>query len=260
MKILQRCPFSVRRHVGLILAVMACLVMRPNVGAAQAPAADTLTASQIVDRLVEKNTERANALKQYQGRRSYWLDYKGLLGDAHAEMIVDMRYQAPSTKEFTVVSESGSKWIIEHIFKRLLESEREAMNSENLKRTALNNENYDFTMAADQDGGDQYILDVKPKAPSKFLYVGRIWVDSRDFAVRQIEAQPARNPSFWITGTAIHYTYRKIGDFWLPAETATTSTLRLSGHATLIIKYQDYKITEVLSLGRNHATPPAARP
>ena len=89
---------------------------------------------------------------------------------------------------------------------------------------------------------------VEPKVPSKLLYRGHIWVDSKDFAVCKIEAEPARNPSFWIKKTAIHHSYLKIGDFWLPSENESVSVIRGGGRAVLTIKYQNYEILAARSL------------
>jgi hypothetical protein len=67
-------------------------------------------------------------------------------------------------------------------------------------------------------------------------------VDDRDFAVCRIEAEPAKNPSMWITKTEIHHDYQKFEDFWLPVKNESVSNLRLGGHATLTITYQNYEI------------------
>ena len=50
---------------------------------------------------------------------------------------------------------------------------------------------------------------------NKYLY-RKNWVDAADFAISQIEAEPAKNPSFWIKKTEIHHRYGKLGEFWLP--------------------------------------------
>ena len=166
-----------------------------------------------MDRLIKKNAERANALGSYHGRRLYRLDYVGFPAHFHAEMLVDMKYTAPSSKEFTVVSQSGEKWLIDHILKRLIDTEREAVQGDNWKRTALDNQNYNFTASPD-DGADKscpYVLAVEPKEPTKFLFRGRVWVNAKDFAVCRIEAEPAKNPSFWIKHTDIHHAYLKTG-------------------------------------------------
>jgi len=211
-----------------------------------------LTVSQVVERMIEKTAERTDALERYQGKRSYSLQYVGFPTNLHAEMSVDMDYQAPDTKQFTIVSESGNKWIISHIFKRLLDSEREALDQVNRQATSLTYQNYDFTLLSDQPQSDncRYVLSVEPKLANKFLFRGRIWVDDTDFAVCRIEAEPAKNPSFWIKKTEIHHSYAKVGDFWLPTDNKSVSSIRLGGLATLVIKYQDYKIVQAHALGQ----------
>jgi len=201
-----------------------------------------LTVSQIVDQLVKRNDERSDALKSYRGRRLYRLDYIGLSAHLHAEMLVEIKYTAPASKEFTIVSQSGEKWIVDHVLKRLLATEQEAVQGENWKRTALDNHNYKF--ASGEGGDDQcpYVLTVEPKVPTKFLFRGQVWVNAKDFAVCRIEAEPAKNPSIWIKHTHIHHVYQKLGDFWLPKENTSDSIIRLGGRATLTIEYQKFEI------------------
>ena len=235
-----------RSHCLLVLACIAGGLLSPGRQFAQNqdPGPAQLTVPQVVDQLVKRNAERANSLGSYRGRRLYRLDYVGFPTHLHAEMLVDMRYTAPASKEFTVVSQSGEKWIIDHVFKRLLETERAAVEGENWKQTALDNRNYNFTSGAD-DGANKlcpYALGVEPRVPTKFLYRGRIWVNAKDFAVCRIEAQPAGNPSIWIKRTDIRHTYLKVGDFWLPKENTSVSMIRLGGRATLTIEYQNYEI------------------
>jgi hypothetical protein len=203
-----------------------------------------LNLSQVMDKLVEKNAERADALRKYQSRRFYSLDYTGFPTALHAEMVVDMIYDAPATKQFKIISQSGPQWLIDKILKRVLDAELESMSEENRARVALNSGNYDFSGLQQLDGPDNcsYVVAVQPKIPSKLLYRGRIWVDSKDFAVCRIEAEPAKNPSFWIKKTEIHHSYLKIGDFWLPSQNESISVVRGGGRAVLIIKYQNHEI------------------
>jgi hypothetical protein len=219
-----------------------------------------LDLSQVLDKLVEKNAERADALQKYQGRRFYTLDYTGFPTSLHAEMIVDMTYDAPATKKFKIVSQSGPEWIIDRILKRLLEAEQESMTEENRARVALNPSNYDFSALERQDAADNcsYVVAVQPKIPSKLLYRGRIWVDNKDFAVCRIEAEPSKNPSFWIKKTEIHHSYLKIGDFWLPSKNESVSAVRGGGRAVLIIKYQNYEILAARGLKGSDAGPSAS--
>src|SRR6185437_15520551 len=85
-----------------------------------------LSTDQVVDNLVRRNQERAQALLHSEATRVYRLVYHGLASNLVAEMTVPAIYERPSYKNFTVVSQSGSKLIANHVFKRLLESEKEA--------------------------------------------------------------------------------------------------------------------------------------
>jgi hypothetical protein len=240
----------------LVLLFSAFAVLPFGQGAAESVPppghAEQLTADQLVTRIAQKNEERSSALESYQGRRSYSLNYVGFPTSLHADMTVTMTYQAPATKVFTIVAESGNKWLINHIFQRLLDSEREALDAENRANTALSSKNYNFTLLSYQPAADgcSYVLAAEPKIPNKFLFRGRVWVNSQDFAVCRIEGEPAKNPSFWIKKTDIHHDYVKIGDFWLPADNKSVSSVRLGGVATLTIKYQDYKILQSRALNQ----------
>src|SRR5438876_5741136 len=241
-------------HPGVLLLVVAIHCLRQSAGA-ETPNAP-LNAEQVVNNLVQKNLERAQALMSYEGTRIYRLDYHGFPGARSAEMIVDVKYQAPASKEFTVRSETGSKLLIERVFKKLLQSEKEALAEENQRRTALNPENYLFTMAGYETtpDGPVYILQVEPRVKNKFLYRGRIWIDGNDFAVKRIEAEPAKSPSFWTKDTKIEQIYTKVNDFWLPAFNRSASVIRLGGRASFSIEYKDYQITAATPLNKYNRT------
>ena len=199
---------------------------------------------EIVKNLEEKNAQRANSLEQYEGRRIYRMHYQGFPADRDAEMVVKVRCRNLNSKEFTIESETGSKFVIDRVFKKLIEAERQANDEAHRREIALTPENYDFTLAGFEntpEGGD-YVLNAIPKAKSKFLYRGKIWIDSKDFAVVRIEGEPDTNPSIWIKKTKIAHSYMKVDGFWLPAENRTESVVRLGGKATLSIEYRDYRI------------------
>jgi hypothetical protein len=210
----------------------------------------SLPVDQVAQKLQERNAQRAVALQQFSGTRIYRMQYRGFPSDRDAEMVVHMTYRAPDKKEFNVVSQTGSKFILDHVFKKLLEGEQEAANEENRRQTALSTDNYDFSSAgyeATPEGG-LYVLNLLPRTKNKFLYRGKIWVDAKDFAVVRIEGEPAKNPSFWIKKTEVKHRYIKVNDFWLPAENHTESVIRVGGQAILSIEYKDYKITKAAPL------------
>jgi len=230
----------------------ACQTALPGVGSGRSSYAGQntpLPAEQVARKLQENNAQRAAALEQFNGTRVYRMRYSGFPSDRDAEMVVNVTYHSPS-KEFNVVSQTGSKFIIDHVFKKLLEGEQEAADEENRRNTALSSDNYEFTSAGYETTpeGAQYVLNLLPRTKNKFLYRGKIWVDAKDFAVVRIEGEPAKNPSWWIKKTEVRHRYVKVSDFWLPAENHTESVIRLGGRAILSIEYKDYRITKAAPL------------
>jgi hypothetical protein len=126
-------------------------------------------------------------------------------------------------------------------------SETEANTRENLAKTALSPDNYEFTLLdveqAGEGGTPCYVLQVTPRRHDKFLYQGKIWIHPQDFAVVRIQARPAKKPSFWIADTLIEHEYRSTGGFWLPATNRSTTKVRFGGRAVLTIEYGDYDVS-----------------
>lgn len=203
-----------------------------------------MSTEEIVARLTRNNQSRATALPAYESRRSYSLIYSGFASHREAAEEAIMHYTPPGNKTFQVVSASGSKMIQSKVFAKLLESESEATRIENQGQTALTVANYTFTLLAPRPSpyGGCYRLAVVPRRQDKFLYRGEICVNAVDFAVESIDAEPAKNPSFWIKKTRIEHRYQKIGQFWLPASNQTVTNMLFGGSATLSIRYSDYKL------------------
>jgi hypothetical protein len=236
--------------VALALCGVSCLIAQQAVELTTVVQGQSLSLDQILTSLEQRNAQRAAALKQFEGTRVYRMEYHGFPSDRDAEMVVKVNFHAPSSKQFSVVSETGSKFVIDHIFKKLMEGELEASQGDNRDDVALTRKNYDFELAGfepNPDGG-QYVLKLIPRTRNKFLYRGTIWVDAKDFAVVRIEGEPGKNPSLWIKKTEIAHSYKKVNDFWLPAENHTESLIRLGGKATLSIEYQNYRILEAAPL------------
>ncbi|HZR57277.1 MAG TPA: hypothetical protein VFA74_10420 [Terriglobales bacterium] len=215
-------------------------------GSAEAvPSASTLSADAIVQRLVTANARRAEALRGYRSKRLYNVDYHGFLGSHQAHLQVEASYTAPDKKDFTIISQSGSKLLINRVLLKLLESEKEAV--QNRQNTELSPRNYEFGLLGTdhEPTGDVYILSVKPRVNTKFLYIGKIWVDAHDFAVVHMEGEPAKNPSIWVSHVKIEYRWAKFGGFWLPVHNESVTQVRMGGKAVLNIDYTDYQVTGV---------------
>ncbi|HEX8894911.1 MAG TPA: hypothetical protein VF783_16395 [Terriglobales bacterium] len=237
----------VRVFAILLIVITASAIVGSCSDVASSPCrtALALTANEISERLAAKNAERARRLVSFEGKRHYAIEYSGFPSAYGAQMNVNASYHAPGTKKLTIVSESGSRLILNHVLHRLIESEEESAGDDaNRSAVALTSENYQFSLRGCQmvAGRDLYVMDVQPLRDNKFLYRGTIWVDAQDFAVVRIDAEPARNPSFWTKHSEIHHQYQKIGDFYLPAFNQTVTETRLGGHAVLTIRYEGYKL------------------
>ena len=242
-------PIQNSTRLLLMLAVMLVGAFGDSIDSGSLPPSITtapLSVDQVVNNLIRKDGERAQALRHYESTRVYRLAYRGFPGDRDAEMTVEATYDSPSTKSFKVISQTGSKLIIDRVFKRLLESEKEAADPEMRARTLLNRDNYDIALIGFEtsDQGSQFVLEVHPKTRSKYLYRGKVWVDGTDFAVARIDAEPAQNPSFWTKKSEIRHQYIKVQDFWLPRRNESVSYIRLGGRATLTIDYDNYRVTD----------------
>ena len=242
-----------------LLALLATPILA-SAGSDSLPASITaapLSVEQVVNNLVSKNEERAQALRHSSATRFYHLAYRGFPGDREAEMRLEASYDSPATKDFKIVSQSGSKLILDRVFKKLLESEKEAAQPAVRDRTLLNRDNYEFALVGYEpsETGGRYVLQVSPKSKSKYVYRGKVWVDETDFAVTRIEAEPAQNPSFWTKKSEIRHEYTKVEGFWLPLRNESVSYIRLGGRATLTIEYRDYHVTDFRHLDALPATP-----
>jgi hypothetical protein len=211
----------------------------------QTAAPPALSTDAIVQRLMAANSHRAERLRSYQGKRIYNLDYHGWFG-GQAEMVVEATYRAPNQKEFRIVSESGSKVLLRQVLARLLDSEREAQEEKLRKALEITPANYNFTYENTEHtaAGDFYVLAVKPRNKSKYVYNGKIWVDARDFAVARMDGSPATNPSIWVKHVDIQFQWQRVdGGFWLPVHNYSATDVRFGGKAVLNISYSDYQIT-----------------
>jgi len=229
-------------HAAIAPAHPQTALSPPPTSASLTSAQAGLTSAQIVDEMLRHNQARAAGLKHYQSVRHYEVEYKGFSAKIGAKLVVEADYDAVSGKTFRVVSQSGSRMLVDKVLKRLLESEKDAARDKN--STALTPPNYKFRLTGIENlaGRPAYILEVEPHVDSKYLYRGRIWVDATDFAVARIEARPARNPSFWITSTAISHQYTRTDGFWLPSQNRTESKVRVGGTAVLTIDYGTYQV------------------
>src|SRR5579863_6665794 len=77
-----------------------------------------LSSAQIVERMQSHNRSRTEELKHYEALRHYEVTYKGYSTTIAAKMDVEVNYDALSGKSFQIVSQSGSKFLLDKVLKR----------------------------------------------------------------------------------------------------------------------------------------------
>lgn len=243
-----------RKRIFLLTAALLAMWPMVSIAYSAAPEDDepaatpALTGEQVVANMVEMNKRRAEALQSYTSTREYHLELHGTL-NKRADVVARMTYHSPDRKEFQIVSATGSKFLRDSVLKRLIKAEEEATQKENRERTDINPANYDFSLEGVERTPQRqfYVLMAAPKVENKFLFKGKIWVDAQDYAIARIEGEPAKNPSWWTLRNDFQHSYKKVGDFWLPARNETVTRVRIFGRSLLTIEYKDYELTEAHS-------------
>lgn len=222
----------------VVFSILANSTWSQNAAMATTPTLDT---AQVVASIARHDLNQAETLKRYHAVRHYSVIYRGFGRTITADMDAEMDYDAISGKSFRIVSETGSKTLCHRVLERAIDSEREAWKDR--ASTALTEANYVFRLLGTDElnGRPAYLLTVEPIKPSKFLYKGKIWVDLVDFAVEQMEVEPAKNPSFWISQTLIHHSNKNANGFWLPERNQSTTKVRIGGTAVMTIDYGTYQ-------------------
>ncbi len=236
--------------MGIIALIGACA--GPSAWAqqetAEAPTApnpaDSTAESDLLAKMLRNNRSREQRLQRYSETRNYAVQNDK--GKMLARMMVQMHYSAPSEKSFATLCEEGSGTVRRLVFNKLMESEVEAAAGRSHRDSSITAVNYNFHLLGveDSDGRRYFVVEAIPTRKDKYLFEGRIWIDSQDFAIAKIAGHPARNPSFWITRVDFVRKYQKIGDFWFPLEDESTTHLKLFGTKILTIEHFDYLVNQ----------------
>ena len=209
------------------------------------PLTTEITGDAIFAKLVEFNHLRESRLRQYSVKSTYRVQNDK--GEMRAETQALLRYRAPDTKEFKIISEKGSGLIRTRVFKALMDVEVETAAERNRLDSSITPNNYTLALLGEEEvaGSHCFVVQATPKRADKYLFTGKIWIHSVEFAIVQIEGQPAQNLSLWIKRVDFVRRYQKIGEFWLPLNNESITRVRLFGKNTLTTKYDNYEINQV---------------
>ncbi len=148
---------------------------------------------------------------------------------ATSEVWAETSFVPPTTKEFRILSRSGSSRG-EGIVRRFLEDEVKAAAGGDAPG-AITRENYDFTLLGESavDGNSCHVLALKAKREDKRLINGRVWVDERTYLVRRMEGQMAKLPSWWLRSVYVTVVFAPVAGMWMQTGTTAVADVRLIG-------------------------------
>jgi outer membrane lipoprotein-sorting protein len=212
------------------------------------PLRSGVTAVQIFDELLAHNALRAATLVNYTAFRTYQV--VDLKGKVHAEEVGQMEYRAPDQKKFAVTSEKGSVLVRRLALNALIASEIETAAGKQHHDSAISPANYTLDLLGEQLVGPYhcFVAELIPQRKDKYLFEGKVWIDTDDYAVVRIEGHPAKKLSFWIQRAEFVRQYQKIDNFWLPQRDMTFVDVRLYGKKVLTIDHNDYRVNTSLGV------------
>lgn len=192
----------------------------------------------VIARMEQKIAEQHQVLPPYEAHRRYFVTHPLLKGETYS--LVEERFLPPEGKQFQVIERGGAQGIEKRVFGPLMEAERLTAREPQRAATDICRRNYTFRFLAYDAAQRAYVFQVTPRTSNRYLFSGKIWVDDQDFAVRRIEGEPARQPSFWVFSTHFVHEFGKFGDFWLPVRHRSEVELVIFGRARMGIDYFEY--------------------
>jgi hypothetical protein len=159
------------------------------------------------------------------------------------EYELERRYIAPRTLEFKAVRFTGDGFVKTNVIARLLQSEVDHLQKDDLSMTALSPANYKFSYRgnADVDGRSVHVFAVKPRKKRAGLFKGHIYLDAYSGSMVRAEGSVVKSPSFFIKKVDFVQDYADVNGFTLPTHVHSDARARIVGRAVVDIYQRDYQ-------------------
>jgi hypothetical protein len=209
------------RFAWTLAAVLVCVV-RPH--------ADS-RASILVDRFLavdDPDPWQYRALRRLEARNDHF--------DREARMEVWTEGDASGFR-YSIVSEQGSDYIRNRVFRQTLETERQMWLAGTPDRAALTPANYMFEDRGPQPDG-LLSLAVKPRRKEILLVDGAIFLDPGNNDLIRIEGRLAKSPSFWTRHVTIVRWYKRFAGIRMPVTLESAANILVAGRSTFRMSYE----------------------
>lgn len=232
------------------IAVTALVFMFSGAtGAAQQARAPDLAT--IVRRMSQKQLEAHENQWAYEVTREYRFFEGALKPIPDSQVIADVTYFPPATKEFSIRNATGSTRG-QRVVRKVLE--HEAQMASNWRESAILEDNYSFSYMGEEalNGRRCFVLGLEPRRSAKELIKGRAWVDAKDYLVRQIQGEPARSPSFWIKKLSLTLLFTEVEGMWLQTDVHADAEVRIFGRNMLSEHDLNYRVNNAVAAKSRH--------
>jgi hypothetical protein len=202
------------------------------------------TGDEILARIEIETNRRQTRLQEYSGARLYTLQNRRF--GKEAAVSVRMDYRHAEADRYTVVKRSGSERL-NGIIDQLLASEAGASAPPENTRHDIAAVNYRARLLRSEvaDGRSLYVLELTPRIKSRYLIVGKAWINAETYGVVRIEGRFAASFSVLLGAPRIIEDFIEVQGFWLPGHVTSVTSSVLLGSTELEIVFSNYELGQL---------------
>ncbi len=163
-----------------------------------------------------------------------------------AEMTVQTVYRKDSGKSYTILSESGSEFIRNHVLRTVLDNEKTLNLPGTVEHSWFTSANYEMQL---KPGGSQLLdgrqclaLAITPRRKATNMIEGTILVDAKDGSIVQLDGTATQSASIFTGAAQVMRHYANVNGFAMATQARAVSDSFILGRTTVTIDYRDYKI------------------
>ena len=232
------------RRVGVARAIAAvCVLAVLGIAAAQAEQPDESAVIRGVDAAVKA---RIDGIAVYVVTEHYAVYRNHDETHPVAEMTVKTEYRKETGKSYTILSQSGSEFIRNHVLEPLLDREK-TINLPGIREASwFTSANYEMRLKPGgvqrMDERDCLALAISPRRKGTNMIDGTLWVDARDGEIVRLEGSATQSPSIFTGPAQVMRLYASVNGFAMATQARAVSDSFLLGQTVVTIDYRDYQI------------------
>ena len=171
------------------------------------------------------------------------------------EFELQRHYAAPRSLSFAPVHFAGDSFVKTNVIGRVLQSEVDHLQKDDLALTALTPANYKFSYkgTAQIQNRAVHVYQVKPRKKRAGLFKGHIFLDAHTGSLVRAEGTVVKSPSLFIKKIDFVQDYADVGSFTFPVHIHSEARTRLVGRAIVDIYERQYTAVTKTSLAQQQA-------